>query len=436
MDPIDIYSKIQPLIQNEIRQAMEDKSNSINDRGLFKVDSVFHSHNGIDGPRINASDIVGLNNNGFASTSRVVTPTENLQSAIDSLNKVGGGSLYLQSGSYIQQTALVGYSSVRMIGISPSQTIIDFNGTSSGLTFAESNAYTTGTITVASGVAITGSGTLWLANVTAGMSLFLGTRWYTIAAVTDNTHLILAEAYGDNVTLPSTYRISFPAKGFSVSNLSLQNSTSGVGLTLSGARQFFLSNVLSVSCNKGVYANNVSEMAIDEVITVAGSGIGFEMLNVGLSNITDLNSSGNSSHGVKMYNVKTVYMAPGSSTANGNIGYSMEFCTDISMLVNASGNGDKGIKMISNCNNVSVLPGSPVRGNVSDGISLTASAIGCKAALCDIQGNGGYGINIVAASDVGTLLSSNYLVGNTLGQMNNAGTGSIGRGNYNVADFG
>src|SRR6185312_877489 len=109
--------------------------------------------------------------------SRTIDNSENVQDALDYLHANGGGTLYLKSGTYSISKSLTGYSSVALVGISPAATILDFGSTNHTLSYAGTNAYTTGTITnISGGVNVTGSGTLWLANVHAGQTLFLGTR--------------------------------------------------------------------------------------------------------------------------------------------------------------------------------------------------------------------------------------------------------------------
>lgn len=425
--------KNKPLVKDDVFQILEDKNDQLNNQGLFQVNSAFHSHNGIDAPRVDYNDLV---NQPISPPFLTINYLQDIQKAIDTLVIAGGGTLYLKAGTYVPKSALSIYSSVKIVGISPSQTIIDFNSTSANISFAGTHVYTTGTITVASGTAITGSGTTWVGNVLPGYSLFLGTRWYTIAAVTDNTHLVLAEAYGDNVTLPSTYRIALIGKDFQISNLTIKNST-GYGLSVTDARQFFISDVVIQNCRHAALMINVSEMVMSQYLGVASNngGEGLQLFNVGLSSLTNVNTAGNTGFGFELNNVKTISMSFCESASNTSDGYNINKGVDITMFVGSEGNGGQGIEMVANCSNI-VIANGPIRGNTSDGIKLTASATGIKVTNCDIQNNGAYGINIAVAGDAGTLLTSNYFANNTSGQMNNAGTGSIGRGNYNVADFG
>src|SRR5690348_7032234 len=84
-----------------------------------------------------------LNLQGF---SRMAAPGDDLQAAINSINSEGGGTLLLESGTYNISTALTGYSSLTIEGVSAGSTILNFQG-SANLSFTGTNVYTTGTIT-------------------------------------------------------------------------------------------------------------------------------------------------------------------------------------------------------------------------------------------------------------------------------------------------
>lgn len=85
--------------------------------------------------------------------------------------------------------------------------------------------YTTGTVTVTNGsTAVTGVGTVWSTNLSAGMYFRLdatgrgdSSKWYQIASVTDNTHIVLATAYADASSTGEEYTActaptAFPSK--------------------------------------------------------------------------------------------------------------------------------------------------------------------------------------------------------------------------------
>lgn len=361
-----------------------------------------------------SSFILGQNNIGTVAT-------DDLNTIISRVNAQGGGNIYLEAGTYVISSALTGLSNVNLIGISPSATTIYANGTARNLSYAGTNVYNTGTITVASGVNITGSGTSWSGNVTAGQYLFLGTRMYKIASVTDNTHLVLSEGYGDNVTLPSSYRISTPIIDVSLSNLSVVAST-GTGISFDDALQIRISNVQVISCNKGFTFTNVSRLQLDGTLVAASTSNGYEFTNVGLCDWESVNSTSNGGAGFLISNIKTVSGLM-SATANTGDGFNCTTLVNTFLTIEASGNGGQGMEIVatSDSNDISGI----ANGNTSDGIKLTATADNNILNRLQVQGNGGYGINIAAATCDNNILMGVNAAGNSSGSLNDAGTGTL-----------
>jgi len=71
--------------------------------------------------------------------------------------------------------------------------------------------YKTGTVSVTNGASgVTGSGTAWLANVSAGDIFTIpgSGAWYEVAYVSDDTHLTLTANYGGTTVAGSEYAIT------------------------------------------------------------------------------------------------------------------------------------------------------------------------------------------------------------------------------------
>ncbi len=56
----EIYIKIKPFIQKDMESFFNDAQNTLNNKGLFKTQTVFHQHNGVDGPQVNFSDLSNM----------------------------------------------------------------------------------------------------------------------------------------------------------------------------------------------------------------------------------------------------------------------------------------------------------------------------------------------------------------------------------------
>lgn len=369
--------------------------------------------------------------NNAPQTSLSINTTQDIASSLSALNTAGGGTLYLGAGTWTISSAITGYSSIAIVGISPAQTILDFNSTASNLAYAGSNVYTTGTITAASGTAITGSGTTWTAGM-AGRHLFLGTRWYLIASVTDTTHLVLAEAYGDNVTLPASYRIATVIQDVVLRNIALKNST-GTAVTFTDARRLQFDNVQLITNNKGIVCTNVSEINCDRLLSVASTSNGIEMTNVGLSDFESTNAVGNGGHGFVFNNVKTCSFYACASNSNTTDGFNITTGVALSLLVTASSNGGQGIEFVATNDDIAVFNGA-FSGNTSDGIKLTATSDNCRIYATNIAGNGGYGVNIAASTCDNNTLVDNIFASNSTAALNDSGTGTVRRGNIGLAD--
>lgn len=361
--------------------------------------------------------------------------TSNLSTVLSNLSTDGGGYLNLLPGTYTQSANVTIPSNVHINGASIGSTIIDFNSTAFGLVAAGTGVYSTGTITVASGMAITGSGTSWLANTSAGQYLFLGTRWYLIAAVTSDTTIVLAESYGDTVVLPSTYRIASIVHNIGISNLTVKNSTV-TGLTITDAREIVLSDVDLILNNKGAVLTNISLMNLTRVIAAGSTSNGLEMTNVGLTDLTSVNPLSNGGHGAVFNNVKTVTLESCSGSANTLDGFNITTGVDLFMFVEASANGGQGIELVSACDGVVIRDG-PVRGNSSDGIKLTATATNTRIYAISGVGNSGYAVNIADSGCTGTILLTNTFASNASGSVRDVGTSTVNgaSGSFTTTDL-
>lgn len=355
-----------------------------------------------------------------------VDNTANLNTALSDLNSAGGGILYLKAGTYTLSSALTFYSNITIRGISQNATILDFNNTGAGLVAAGSNVYTTGTLTsITSGVNVTGSGTSWLANVTAGQQLFLNNRWHVIAAVNSDTSITLAESYGGpTVTAGTSYRIASPMVNIALEQLTVKNAT-GDGFNIDDVREVELSNLLFLDCNVGFTMTNTSEITTNIVTTASCTSDGYQLTNVGFGGLTTLSSAGNGGNGATINNMNTVFVSTSSCTSNTGDGYNLTDVSNSAFIVEASANGGQGIELVSGCDNNFIYAGL-IENNTSDGIKLTATCdnntIGSS---CNVLNNGGYGVNIAASTCDDNLIIGVHFDGNTSGEVNDSGTGTV-----------
>ena len=353
-----------------------------------------------------------------------------IETAVSYVNALGGGDIFVWGGTYTPISVMTITTPINIVGQNSALAIINFNSTANDFVGNSGTAYTTGTITVISGTAVTGSGSLWSANVTAGQYIFLRSKWYVIASVTDNTHLVLGEAYDENfVTLPSTYRIATLTRSVMFEGLTIKNST-GTGIAVTDCRDFFLNDVVFLTNNKGFVLNNVSNVGIDLTISASNTSNGYELNNCGQLSIRGLASVGNSGHN-GVLNVVEVgsIQASNASAAIGatSDGLNVTSAADVDLNVICNSNGRIGVNLVSGNNNV--IMKCVARNNVSDGIKLTATSDYCKIVDGHFDTNGGYGINIAASTCDKNVVDGNSYNANVSGTLNDLGTGTVNGNN-------
>lgn len=402
-----------------------------------------------------ATDYLGTVNTGTRRTSNVladsitiggstvvIEDTAQLQQQINNMSFTGGGKIFLRKGTYIINEPIIASSPLEIEGESFENTIIDFNSTSANLSFLGTELYNTGTVTaVTSGITVTGSGTSWLSiDKPEEKQIFLGTRWYKIASVTNDTTLVLAEGYGDDVVVPAgiSYRIARIKNDIRLSNLTIKSST-GDGLVFTDCRNVELEDVyVTLNLGNGVNFTNVMGISTNRLTLVANGLYGFKCTNSGYGNWVSIPSIANgymgTGGGFYVENIKTIPWTASAADANTGNGITMKDCQDVFMILEAMGNSAIGIEQVSGNDNI-VMAGGIVSGNGSDGIKLTATSDNFKIGGSNIVDNTGEGINIAAASCDNAVITGNSFSGNggTTGGTD-SGTNTVIRGNVGWDD--
>ena len=354
-----------------------------------------------------------------------VSPQENIQDALKGLEVRGGGILRLRSGTYNVNYPITVPSNVKIIGENESTTIIDFISTAANISFEGTNIYTTGTISSigSGGTVVTGSSTAWLANVTTNHHLFIDERWYRIAAITADTTIILAEPYKEAATFSGTYRAVILKTGIYIENLTLTNST-GTAIVGTDIQRIELHNVTMLTNNKGFVFTNFSFLLCETVTSVDSTSNGYELTNGVFWNATLTISTGGDAHGVVVNNIRNCVWNLCATIANATDGFNATDMTTSIAILETSGNTGQGIEFVSGCN-LNRIEATNANANTSDGIKLTATSDNniISGSIC--RSNGGYGINIAAASCDNNVILTPVGGGNTSGDINDSGTGTI-----------
>lgn len=371
--------------------------------------------------------------------SQIITLSagDSIQAAVNELNNSGrGGIISLQDGTWEFGADTISlYSNITIQGISPNKTILDFNSTAGKLSIQGTNVYSTGSIFSIStnGQTVTGNeGCSWLTSGITALrdSFFINGRWHLIAATTSNTTMVLAEPYfGPTVTNGDTYRVSSIVSGVVLNNLMVKGST-GSAIDCDNASIIGLNGVVIMNSNIGVDMAYCSQSFANEIVSTGNTSHGVSLDNCGLFDWEGVFTPFNGGDGVNMTSCRTIPIVTSSSDRNTGNGYKMTSCKDIYLNVEAARN-TIGIEAVSGNDNI-MMDICLVDANSSDGIKLTATTDNSKISTTNITNNGGWGINIAAATCDNNILLGVTASGNSSGSLTDSGTGTLKSTTVNV----
>jgi hypothetical protein len=358
---------------------------------------------------------------------QTISPTDNIQAAIDALHVKGGGMLRLTAGTYTVNTNLIGYSNIEFVGDNQNSTYINFNSSASGFIFTGENVYTTGTIIQVAGNNFTGSGTSWNASMTGGY-IFINNRWLRIVNVASPTYLITAESadisISPGVDPAITYRISAGIVGVRIREISFINSTL-TALKMTDVKDFYIENCTFYNNGTGIDITNCSLTSLKTTVVTNSAGPGVRITNAGLTNMEEVSSASNLGDGVQITNYNTGRVVTCAAANNGGNGYKLTSVVSGSFAVACSGNGENGITLQSNCNNNLFSEGVFVN-NGWNGIQLLATSDSNSfSSTIIVTNNGWYGVDIAAASCDTNAFIYALISGNFIDQIHDAGTNTI-----------
>lgn len=396
---------------------------------------------GVQGWRIDTNGNAEFNNGTFrgrfevGGTNITISTNDSIQDTIDIVYAAGGGTVFLQPGTYTLTADVSIPSGVRLAGVSRDNVIIDCDGTWK-VKAVGSNAYTTGTITLSTGdTTVVGSGTTFTSGM-VGRYILLGQTgnflWYEITAFTDTTHITIGTAYTGPDLSTDTYTIATINVNPQVAKLSITNAT-GVGLQMQYVMEPVLDDILVYDCGTGLDFDQVVYPLV--VISADGNGVnanwnevsGYEIRFSAFNNST-------TGAGFIMTSCGNATFFDSSISGNTADGLNMTNCEyNAIMSVDISANGGQGVELVSGCNfNQFVV--ANLASNTSDGLKITATSDGNVFIGSAVDTNGGYGVNVAASNCDSNIISSNVFSGNSSGQINNSGTATVIRGNVGYGD--
>lgn len=381
--------------------------------------------------KANARNLQELKSRQSVSTQYAVTADSeiSIQQAIDIVDELGGGTVFLRNGTYNLSSNITVPSNVTIQGETGEGVNIDFGNQAYQVIVEGSVVSTTGTCSINNrSTTVTGVGTSWTVGL-IGQSILLKGRWFVITAVGSTTSLTIESLFdADNVAAQAVV-IADPVRGVSLNDFTVLNSTHANGAV------YFHYTILCdlddvTALDSAIGLNFVAcNIQTSQNFYTGGCGTGTKVANSAVWTMYNFENYG--STGVNLlcdnfYNTSVANATISSATGNN---VTMTNCSGWGFydMENTTAGG-KGIELIS-CTDIEIFAMS-IRQATSDGIKLTSgcSRIGIINNVSLIN-NGGYGVNIAAASDDKNTILGCFFSGNTSGTVNNAGTNTINANN-------
>lgn len=356
-----------------------------------------------------------------------------LQSAIDYVNSLGGGTVFIRNGTYDLTADITFYNNISLLGESSDGVILDFGAMARQLLIEGSNAYIDGSIAVTDGsAAVVGTDTAWTEDM-IGQSMLIRDSWYEITAVADANNLTLISTYsGDDLT-GEVYAIADPISNIRLENITAQNSTAtGGAISIQYIDGFYGQKMSAFDSTLGLNFSYFSGLTVrDWLVINCSSGVSLSQGGLTLDQgfVADITTG----DGIDLTNVTNSQISNFSVINCAGNGVTLNACTNAGILnFNISSNTLIGIEQIS-CVELNFVAGI-VFNNGSDGYKLTSGNLRNTITNFSIRDNGGWGINVAAGSDVNNLILGNILGSNSSGAVTDSGTTTKIRSNIGQAD--
>ena len=346
----------------------------------------------------------------------------NIQTAIDACDAVGGGTVYLNVGTYTLSADITVPGGVLLEGVSRDGVILDCN-TSYAVKITGTDPYTTGNVTISNGdTTVVGGSTVWT-DAMIGRYIYLDGRWYEITARADGTHITIASAYVGVDLSASAYAIATVNFTGALSKVTVQNAT-GSGVVVSYSMEPTVNDIIVTDCGTGIDLDFVQFPRI--VATSNENGVNLDMNYVSGFKVDFCEfSDSTTGAGVVMTNCQNATFFDSEVSRNTGNGVSMTSCTGVTFIsVSINDNGAKGVELISG-NDYNQFDLITADGNTSDGIKLTATSDRNIVVEGTFTNNGGYGVNIAASTCDNNTIGLNSYVSNTSGILNDSGTNTV-----------
>lgn len=272
--------------------------------GSVMKGGVFQSPNfrsGASGWQIRADGVAEFQDVNIGHRIISVDTNGNIQTAINLINATGkGGKVVLRAGTYTIDYDITLYSNITIEGSGMFATILDFNDNAKQIKIVGTIKTETGTFAMDDDVSVTGvvGTTTSFTSAAAGDFLWIVDDWYEIASISDNTNLVLVDAYhfqnGDlsgEAVLIATIKEKIGIKDLTVTNCRYTTNLGGAGsdiaegniyikcarqLNFENIRSTFADNTTSSYPGFGIFVNATSHSKFENVECSDNESDGFK----------------------------------------------------------------------------------------------------------------------------------------------------------------
>lgn len=301
----------------------------------------------------------------------------------------GHKNIFVRNGLYIENQDIIIPNKVNVVGESRTNTIILLNGAYSiKLDATNGIKETSGTISYSNGsTLVTGLGTTFT-NLSPSEFIKLGTKYYEILSIADDTNLTLVENYIGKSFSSVSYVAQPMFTGNRIQNVTITDSTS-TGIICRGLRHFVFDSIL-LKNNNNFSIDDCEEGSLNQIISEFSYNKGIYLNNCISVNLKSIDICNNTNHGTEI---------------NNSINIMVTAC-------NMSNNNGDGIFINGNSNDVGIM-NCVFKNNIINGINIGSNANGVTIINCFLRYNSMNGIEISGHDNIisGNIIQSNDVDG-------------------------
>ena len=320
----------------------------------------------------------------------------------------GHKSIFVRNGTYVETQDIVVPDSGQMVGESGPNVIIYFIGAYSVKSDGGGDVESGGTMAIAKdSTSVVGTGTTFT-NLSAGKFILLGTNYYRIASITDDTNLTLERTYRGRTITNSNVLAHGMISGFRLHNFIITGSSSS-GLFGRGLWHFVIDSVACVLNAQNFNFSYCGDGGLKHLICDSSFSTGFTIDNCTSMNLTTADVFNCMSNGIEIKgnSVSIILNACESSNNTGN-GFQIKGTSTNVNLSDCVARHNNGYGMSVGASTETIMSNDMIaKANESGGIFMDGT-------LNEIEGgcvchNGGTGL-IMNASD--SAVAGGFYIGN------------------------